>query len=283
MRTAWFLAALLQSGGAWACPYGSDRCAVGDVDHLDVLSFNVWGLPPPLAPDRAGRLARVAGWMTELAPDVVAFQELWTGAVPMFDLPVHRSALSGDSGLAVHTRHVVQEVEALRFSRARGFDALKQKGALRGRLVRAEGPDVWLVVTHLQAGHGRGNAAVREAQVRELLAWIDEIDGPVLVVGDFNMDRQDVEDLPALRTLADAGLTDTAEQLDVLDATYPDGRRYDRIFARDGGGWRVVAEVAEVMPHGPTTLRLSDHRPLRTRLRLERLADASADVWGGTR
>jgi endonuclease/exonuclease/phosphatase family metal-dependent hydrolase len=242
-------------------------------DELTVVSLNAWGLPAPLAPDRAARMGSLGAWIDTLDADLVGLQELWDGAVPLVDLDLTLSRDGGDDGLAMVSGHHLEEVGVRRFRDARSFDALKRKGILRARLVRPSGPDVWVFVTHLQAGYGRANAAVRERQLAELSAWLAETQGPVLVLGDFNVDERHPEDAPFLETVGRLGLVDAAAAVGVTDGTYPgDGRRYDRVFARDGGGWRITAEHAAVVQYGVAggPERLSDHLPLVVRLRVDR-------------
>jgi endonuclease/exonuclease/phosphatase family metal-dependent hydrolase len=253
-----------------------ERAPDASWQQLDVISANAWGLPAPLAPRRPHRMLALAQWTRGLAADVVGLQEMWAGAVPLTPLQLVRSGQPWDDGLALHTRHVVDSVEALPYSDARSFDALKTKGALRGRLVREQGPPVWLVVTHLQAGHGAANARVREKQVEELLAWLGAAAEPTIVLGDFNVDAREPEDRPLIARLEAAGLVDVAQALGRTEATYPgDGHRYDRIYLRSGGGWELVPEAVEVItfdeaPHTAAPTPFSDHCPLRAQLRLQR-------------
>lgn len=243
---------------------------------IEIVSLNAWGLPQPLAPRRQERLPQIARWLREVNPDLVALQELWSGATPYLPMHVERSALSGDDGLALRGRAPLGDRATLRYDRARSWDALKKKGAMRGHLLTEGGPGLWVVVTHLQAGFGRANARVREAQVDQLLRWTQDLDGPVVFIGDFNVDAREVEDHPVFQRLREAGLVDLADDFGATEPTYPgDGHRYDRILARGGAGWKVVTDAIVVVEYDddPGTAapeRFSDHRPIRARLHLER-------------
>ncbi|HMV70413.1 MAG TPA: endonuclease/exonuclease/phosphatase family protein, partial [Myxococcota bacterium] len=243
-------------------------------DVIDVVSANAWGLPAPLAPQRARRMQLLAQWTRGLEADVIGLQEMWAGAVPLTPLALVQSGEAWDDGLAFHSRHALDHVEARPFAQARSFDALKTKGVLRTRMVREQGPPVWLYVTHLQSGHGAANARVREQQAASLLAWLDEDAGPAVVLGDFNVDWQDPEDRPLIDHLAAAGLVDVAGALGDAAPTYPgDAHRYDRIYLRSGGGWTLVPEAVEVVQFsgGAATSSprpFSDHLPVRARIRL---------------
>jgi endonuclease/exonuclease/phosphatase family metal-dependent hydrolase len=236
-------------------------------ESLHVVGLNAWGLPAPLAPDRRARLEATSAWLGAVDPDLVALQELWSGAVPHLRRAVVRSAGRGDDGLALGGRAQLTAVTTLRFARARGFDALKQKGALRGWSA-AHG--VWLVSTHLQSGRGRANAGVRRHQLDELVAWLARLEAPVVLVGDLNLEGDDPTDLASAAALAAAGWTDVALALDVAHPTYPgNGARYDRVLVRDGDTHRLVPEHAEVVAWGTAAVpvRLSDHHAVSARLR----------------
>lgn len=269
LRHAAVVVAMAGAAPSWACDAE---------DHLEIATVNAWGLPAPLAPDRSGRMRRMAAWIERSGIDLVAFQEVWSGAVEHVPMDLVRSGADGDDGLALSGRRTLSEVDTLHFHRARGFDALKRKGALRGRTVIGDVP-VWVVVTHLQSGYGAANARVREAQIDELLVWIAPLEGPVILLGDLNVDRCAPEDVGVFTRLEAAELVDVAEQLEVLEPTYPgDGRRYDRILVRGGDEWQVVAEQAEVVCfEDDPDESFSDHRPVRARLRVQRKATASLD------
>lgn len=245
-------------------------------DAVEIVSVNAWGLPAPIAPHRRERLPRIARWLQEVNPDVVAIQELWRGSTPYLPMPVQRRTVSGDDGLALGGRATLTERSSLHFAQARGWDVFKTKGAMRGRIQTRGGPDLWVVVTHMQAGYGRANARVREQQVDELLRWTQDLSGPIVFVGDFNIDSSFPEDAGVFRRLHAAGLVDLADSFGATEATYPgDGHRYDHILARGGAGWKVVTDSVVVVeydddPHTAAPAMFSDHRPLRARLHLER-------------
>lgn len=241
--------------------------------RLHLVTLNTWGLPAPLAPDRKGRLAATADWLDDVDADLVALQEVWAGAAPLYRRPVARSSDPGDDGLALDARGPLDQVASLRFARARGFDALKRKGALRAWSVEA---GVWIVSTHLQAGRGAANAAVRRAQLDELVAWLAPLDGPVLLLGDLNLEHEDPTDLASTAWLAREGFADLALAAGADAPTYPgNGARYDRVLARDGRDHAVVAEHAEVIAWGGPGApgRLSDHHAVSVRVRLEPTSD----------
>lgn len=238
--------------------------------HLDVVTLNAWGLPAPLAPHRRSRLRAIARWLDHVDPDVVALQEVWRGAVPHLPVPLARADEPGDDGLGIVDNPDVRVLGALRFSRARGFDALKRKGALAVE-VTTDAVPVTVVVTHLQAGRGKANGAVRAAQVDQLIAWAAELPGPLVLLGDLNLVDGDVHDQAAADALAAAGLVDIGPD---AGGTYRDSAdRYDRILLRDGPRWRWAPASVEVVrydddPGSEAPAMFSDHLPVHAHLAL---------------
>lgn len=237
--------------------------ACGGEGALQVVTFNAWGLPAPIAQDRAGRLPRIADWLRESAPfDLVGLQEVWRGAVSMLPLPLRLpEAPRGDSGLALWTPHGVARQALHPFEAERGVDALKAKGLLEAELALPDGHELSVGVTHLQAGSGPRNAWVRRAQVEQILATLS-VERPTVLMGDFNLHRDDPVDDGTSDLLAAAGFVDAAAQAGATQGTYP-GRpdRFDRILLRDGESRCLTTLSATV--HDPG---LSDHRPVSAEL-----------------
>lgn len=230
--------------------------------ELSVLTYNVWGLPSPLATDRRGRLSRIASWLDERSYDIAGLQEIWRGAVRLLPLPSVRDARRGDSGLALITPHPVRESAQHVFTAERGFDRFKAKGMLSAA-IDLDGTSVEVGVTHLQAGGGSRNARIRAAQVEELLSWT-ETEGPVVLVGDFNLYKDQPIDEQTRQHLEDRGFVDVAAASSATQGTYP-GRadRFDRIYVRSGTRHCLMSQAAEVLQ-----LELSDHRPVEARVKL---------------
>lgn len=230
---------------------------------IDVLTYNTWGLPAPISKDRRVRLPSIARMVRQASADLVGLQEVWRGALPFLDLDLVRPRSEGDSGLALVTPHRVSESREISFADAYGIDRLKQKGALATRVELPGAGPSWVVVTHLQAGSGQGSARARASQVDELIGLIPEDQGPVVMVGDFNLYQDNQADRASARRLAGAGWTDVAEASGALSPTYPDnGERFDRIFVRSGASACLAAERVEVVD-----VLLSDHLPVRATLR----------------
>ncbi len=182
--------------------------------HLRIVTLNLWGLSAPLG----RRLALAAAQLRDLAPDVVALQEVRpldgtagrTTADELADaLGMHatyRTAVTwadGQEGLGLLTRAAPLEVRALPLPEARPADARLLLSAL---VPTAAGP-IWVHTTHL---HYRLDDGV--ARERQVVA-VDEAvracgrgndDAPQILCGDFNAtpDSDELRFLRGLTTLA---------------------------------------------------------------------------------
>lgn len=253
----------------WALIVLMTAAALAGDGSYDLLTVNVWGLPDPIARDRAGRLPKVGEWLVAADPDLVGIQELWRGARAMLTVPsLFTPRLEGgDTGLAVLSPRRVRDLRASSFGDERGLDALKSKGMLEATM-DLDGRDVHVLVTHLQAGGGDRNATVRAHQVDELLARLDGELDPSVVLGDFNLYAGNAIDRATERVLEAAGLIDAAAVAGDGSATYPGTvDRYDRILLRSGSAAAWTVEDAHVVTWADT--RLSDHYAVAATVRLE--------------
>jgi endonuclease/exonuclease/phosphatase family metal-dependent hydrolase len=220
-------------------------------EPLTIATFNVWGLPWPIAPQRARRLRAIDGWLRDQPRDLVALQEVWRGARRHLGNDLTFPRIDGDSGLALYTPHPVERLGFVAFEQARGPDAWKAKGVW---WVRVDAPDTpWTVgVLHLQAGRGPRNAAVRRAQIETVLASAPP--GPLLLMGDFNLHRDPLDEAVHDRLVA-AGLAEAHPTTDRGTSRY--GRhRLDRVYVSAPAAWTVG--TARTL----RTLELSDHHPV---------------------
>jgi len=260
---------------------------------LDLLTLNTWGFRWPLARDRKTRFARINEHLREASYDVVALQELWSGAPSTLgdtglswagtDLQAARGTRMIDSGLGVKVKNgLAKSVSAVKglvrsFKQHRGWDRVKTKGIF-GIDVPVAGVGVVTVVnTHLQAE--RTNARIRRSQLDEILVAVEAIATPLILCGDFNLFAASDEDRAGHAALTGARFRDASEALDQPHATYltknpyvggtvPD-ERFDRIYLRDGvtNGRKVelCAESVRVIVdhHAP----MSDHEAVAARIR----------------
>jgi endonuclease/exonuclease/phosphatase family metal-dependent hydrolase len=242
---------------------------------VTILTFNTWGLPEPIAHDRAGRFPAIAEYLEHEAPDLAGLQEVWHGSLSLLhglDGLFAPERTQGDSGLALWTHHDVSAFAVTPFAASRGLDAWKSKGILEATVdLPDEGP-VEVFVTHLQAGPGPRNATVRAAQIDELLAAVARTSGAAVVMGDFNLYDGDATDAASLGRLVAAGLVDAATATGCEAPSYTTSSdRFDRVYLRGGD---LLPDAVEVVAYDddPATEApppLSDHFPVRVRLHLE--------------
>lgn len=251
-------------------PAAAEECSAGG-PALDVMTLNTWGLPPPVARDRKGRLPKIQRMVDEGALDVVGLQEVWSGALHLLTLKLFRPDGEDDTGLAVVTPHAVSGRRSVVYRNGHGTDRLKQKGAMAMEVEIPEAGASWVVVTHLQSGYGDAPARVRASQVDELLALTSMTSGPAMMMGDFNLYDESALDLDTARRLSEAGWVDAAVALGETSPTYPDkGERFDRILLRSGPETCLRAESVEVIH---PKVRLSDHLPVRAAIRVGRVQE----------
>lgn len=183
-----------------------------DSDHVDWPAYKGRG--------RVAQRKAVARAVLESGADVVVLAEMMVdqdraamksalkSTYPhSADGPDEHDGLLGveeeDSGLLVLSRHPIREVRTTIFRSCCGVDCLANKGAVMVRVDPNNGSEFCVIGTHLQngtatscpepfegAGVGSGAKGKREAQLRHLDSWIlgiRDLDLPVIVVGDFNI------------------------------------------------------------------------------------------------
>jgi endonuclease/exonuclease/phosphatase family metal-dependent hydrolase len=199
-------------------------------DRLRCLTLNLWGASEPLAQ----RMAIVGRGLAELAPDVVALQEV--REVPG-QLPNQAEALAGAAGyhhvfgpavafggghegLAILSKAPIAEHAVLELPHAKSEE---RRILLSARIETAAG-SVWVHTTHLnyRLQHGRE----RQDQVLAIDASVSTRTGdlPQILMGDFNA-RPDSDEIRWLRGLCN---------LDGRRVHYQDA--WERLHA-DERGW----------------------------------------------
>ncbi len=243
---------------------------------LDVVTLNLWGLPPPLAwPPRHRRFPRAFRYLRSF--DVAAVQELWRplpwGLAAM--APPAWAAHEPRAGLALAARYPV--VETAHHDYRRGGRAHERvwlrKGFLRATLAAPSLPGgvIDVVTTHLAAYARPGDASGRARQIDELLDALERRRAPVVLLGDFNFYAGDAIDETSAARLVDAGFVDGAAAHDA-SLTYEFGRereRFDRVLVR--GTANVTARVtsARVRRYDAALPMMADHRPVEARVVLD--------------
>ena len=240
---------------------------------LDVVTLNLWGLPPPLAwPPRHVRFPRAFRYLRGF--DVAAVQELWRPRPWRFArmAPPSWAAHEARSGLAISARVSVAE-SAHTFFRGGGRAHERswlRKGFLRVTLEAPALPGgvVDIVTTHLAAYARKGDATGRARQVDELLEALAPRGAPVVLLGDFNFYEGDAEDRASAARLTSAGFVDGALLHDA-GLTYEFGserERFDRVLVRGTTAVPLRVASARVRRYDAELPMLADHRPVEARV-----------------
>lgn len=174
-------------------------------DTLTVMTYNVHGLPWPIAEDRAEDLAQIGDRLARLrndgrAPDVVVIQEAFTADAkaiarrsgyryvlfgnaaasaegsPQADAQWWRGEGVGatlDSGLMLLSDRPLAAVRRLGFSArdCAGYDCLAAKGVLAARVTLVDGSQVDVATAHLNARTASG-----VSHDRSRAAWLRQLD-----------------------------------------------------------------------------------------------------------
>ena len=157
---------------------------------------------------------------------------------------MHTVRTRGDSGLGLRSPHPIRGALLHRYRAERGFDAWKAKGILTAR-VDVPGRPLNVGVTHLQSGKGPKNAAVRGAQVAELLEQTERA-GVWVLLGDFNFYDDEPIDTVSHTRLVEAGFVDVGQAAGAKRGTYPGmPDRFDRIYVRSACSLDATAEVID--------------------------------------
>lgn len=216
-------------GGAGAAPVLKASIPSGPLQtaEISVLTYNVKGLPWPIAFGRGKALKRIGRELAEMRrkgrqPDVVLLQEgfrgeiadlvresgyrYWAQGPDRFDAAAPAESPGAPpglgapkftgSGLHILSDAPILDVEAIAYRSCAGIDCMANKGAMMARVAAAGLPVALDIVnTHMNARHASRAppAEAREAhneQTRELIAFIEanrNAGAPMLVGGDFNV------------------------------------------------------------------------------------------------
>lgn len=247
-------------------------------DTLTVVTLNLWHD----SHDWPKRLGVILGEMRRLRPDVLCLQEVLQNPGLR-----NQAETLGDS-LGCHVRFA--SVDGPERPKRYGNAILTPHPVLADGARNLEPADDYRAVAHLRFAwgdravdaysthlhHTPQGAAVRAAQVRHLLAWVDSTrgDGPVVLAGDFNAELGTPEMKPV-----------TARYVDAYRAVHPKASRaeaatfnarfgvdpgaIDHIFVARRGARRLVPVASEVIFRavGPDSVWASDHYGVVAKLR----------------
>ncbi len=274
---------------AAAC--GEATAPADPLPPIEVLTYNVQGLPDPITAGRYGmpltaRMARISEELDRFS--LVGLQE-------SFDDDAHAALISAAShpvqrwfteraapdrvygaGLAqlAGLGDVWAEHDQL-YSQCHGLldgasDCLASKGVQGVTLDLGGGARLTWLNTHHEAGGGAEDEAARSQQVTEVLALIDALptEDAVVFTGDFNMRRSDPADAVELARYEAAGLRDACLELACAE---PD--RIDLVWVRDGGSLQLTPTAWEVAPGllDVDGRPLADHDPIHVTVAAERV------------
>lgn len=182
-----------------------------EAGELSVLTYNVRGLPWPLALNRAKALREIGRELAAMRqagrqPDLVLIQEGFREEVA--DLvresgyaywargPGRPLAKLTNGGLHILSDAPILDVRRAAFGACAGFDCLANKGAMMVRVQPVWSPTpIDVVNTHMNARKASGaprsqTLPAHHGQTRELTAFVTthrDTDHPLLVGGDFNI------------------------------------------------------------------------------------------------
>jgi endonuclease/exonuclease/phosphatase family metal-dependent hydrolase len=244
-------------------------------DCLHVATLNIRNIA-----DRwPERIALLVADMAALQPDLIGLQEC------VFSVQQDRLLGAAGEGRYESRRgwagrpeygNAILGKQPLQLGEGDRLDLGRNRSALRVPISLPSGARIDFVVTHLH--HEVPDEALREAQARALSGWLAPIDGPLVVVGDFNAEPAE----PAYRVLQDAGFRSAYAEAngEEPEVTWPSGIQapgmdvdgepgcLDYIWLRGG----IAAESAALAFDRPAvddpTLYPSDHIGLSARVRL---------------
>jgi endonuclease/exonuclease/phosphatase family metal-dependent hydrolase len=295
LRRSWLamIGAVLTTACAFPLANGDSARAdlARDSTDIAVLSYNVKALPYPLGGWRKGeRLRAVRAGFRDY--DLVLLQEAFTahddllgglesrGVVTSEHFGPARTGdgLTRSTGLAIATfrplgatpvRHV-GHYNLCSGHVGRANDCLASKGFMLQR-VRFRDAEIDVYDTHLDADPR--DQPTRERQLATLSAEIQRLSAtrPLIVAGDFNIDRSDSAQFAALhRFAATLGLRDSNA---IQGASWPE--RLDYIFVRSSDDVTVeVVRAGSDSRFRTATHELSDHPAMFAILRVTRAGAA---------
>ncbi len=282
---------------------------------LRLGTFNVWGLPEAFADDVSSRMRGLAARLPGLDLDVLFIQEAWTDEVRetlreaalVADFEVAEGSPSS-GGLMVFSRLPIRSSRFESFHFRGDPEKLAQGEFLGGKgfqtvELKRGAETLSIINTHLHARYRRSrpqlNSAVRTAQLLQIIGALEGLDGTVVVGGDFNCTRTDLE----YRVFS--GLTRSAELGDgrshpTLSKTnyykrHRSGadKRIDYLFVRPGPDLKCTTTSSATLFAEPERIRrrdrsLSDHfgfrasfelNPILTGERVSRLAIFDPEIF----
>ena len=287
--------AMIVTGG---CYYAFDRAAKGFIekvealegealddpeirenlyrDSLTVMSFNLWGWKRTSERDE-----RIIKLLYETLPDTIGFQEDLPGLVKMFEkeLPFYGHVgvpVNGNDGASCSVFYLKDKFEVVDYG-TKWLSATPDKiskfdESSENRIVtyvtlkcKATGEMFTHVNTHLE----HTNNTARELQAEVMLNVIGEIEGTIIMTGDFNSSKPS----GPINKYLDAGYKDSSTIADKaqVGSTFHGGEGEDKstidfIFVNDGVDVLEYKVCNEQVDGG----YVSDHHPIYAEYKLKK-------------
>jgi endonuclease/exonuclease/phosphatase family metal-dependent hydrolase len=269
---------------------------------LRIGTFNVWGLPETFGfgDDVSSRMRVIADRLSHSNLDVLMIQEAWTEEVR--DTLVSGALAAGfevaagpdgSGGLITLSRRPFRSSAFEQFSFRGDPERLSQGEFLGGKgfqtmTIESDGGPLSLINTHLHARYIRGrptlNSAVRTAQLLQIIHRLTELEGTVLLGGDFNCALGDPEyqifcGLSGAKELGGGDRFSTVSRTNYYKRNRQGrDKRIDFLFVRPGDRVAWSSSDERLLFAEPVRIReiersLSDHFGFRAELDLE--ADAT--------
>ncbi|MCT4351776.1 RNA repair domain-containing protein [Streptomyces sp. Je 1-79] len=257
------------------------RGSGGTGSGVRLLTWNtLWDRYDPGLIDTARRRPRLLEALADADADVIALQEVEPALLKMvlaadwvrsgYTLGAEpRGRDVDDFGLLLLSRLPVREA---------GVHAFAPHKAVTAIAVEAEGVPLVVACTHLSSDHSDRAADRREAELARLAKGLADVDGDVVLLGDFNDGRDGPEGPAAALGLRDAwtearGAGDRTptfapgiNPLAAVSSRTGRAARLDRVLLRGGGQVTGVGLLGDV-PHSDG-LFVSDHFGVRADLDL---------------
>jgi endonuclease/exonuclease/phosphatase family metal-dependent hydrolase len=272
-------------------------------------TFNVWGLPEAFSDDVSSRMRALVERFEDSNLDILLIQEAWTREVRRtLRQGARRAGFSvsegsgASGGLMTLSRLPIRSSRFERF-RFRGDPERVTKGEYLGGKgfesveIEGEGGPFVVINTHLHARYRAEDStldsAVRTAQILQIVAFVQNHPGSLVIGGDFNC-RPDEPEYQVFRGLTGAIDLGAGSELGTLSSSnfYKRGRtgpdkRIDFIFVRPAPGvaWQasdqrlLFSETAHIRRRDRS---LSDHYGFRVDLAWRTASAVAAADFGAS-